>query len=154
MRYVEISNLKKEFGAVQALSNASLSFDRCTIHGLFGANGAGKSTLIRILAGATRPDAGTIVIGGHTLAEFTPQHSRSLGIGVVFQDFALVPGLAVYQNIFLGIEHRWGLVPRTNIMKARAKEILARMGVQLDIESRIESLGLHQQQIIEIAKAL
>jgi ribose transport system ATP-binding protein len=154
MSYLEIRNLSKRFGAVQALFKAAISIDRGTVHGICGANGAGKSTLIRILAGATTPDDGEVIINGEAVREFTPHHSTSLGIGVVHQELALVPELPVFKNIFLGIESHRGPLLQTRAMKERAEEILGRMGVHLDVEVRVGELGLHQQQIVEIAKAL
>jgi ribose transport system ATP-binding protein len=154
MTYLEIHDVRKAFGAVQALQSATMTARRGSIHGLCGANGAGKSTLIRILAGASNPDAGDIVLDGTPLREFSPQHATRCGIGVVHQELALVPELPVYKNIFLGIEPRHGPLPRTAAMKQQAGAILARMGVHLDMDTRTADLGLHQQQIVEIAKAL
>lgn len=154
MSYLEVRGLRKFFGAVQALNDASLSVERGVIHGLCGANGAGKSTLIRILAGAFAPDAGEVWMAGRSFREFSPQYATALGIGVVHQELALVPELLVYQNVFLGIEPRRGLVPRVSEMKAHSRAILARMGVDIPVETKVGELGLHQQQIVEIAKAL
>lgn len=154
MSHLEVHSLSKAFGGVQAVSDATFSAERGTIHGLCGANGAGKSTLIRMLAGATWPDAGQITLAGGVIREFTPQHSTSLGIGVVYQELALIPELPVLKNIFLGIEQHRGPLPRNRDMIAQSKDILGRMGVDLDVNTRVADLGLHQQQIVEIAKAL
>jgi ribose transport system ATP-binding protein len=154
MTYLDIQDVRKAFGAVQALHSATMAAHRGSIHGLCGANGAGKSTLIRILAGASSPDAGDIMLDGKPLREFSPQHATRCGIGVVHQELALVPELPVYKNIFLGIEPRRGPLPRTAAMKQQAGAILSRMGVHLDVDTRTADLGLHHQQIVEIAKAL
>ena len=152
--HLQVSGISKTYGAARALTEANLAAERGQIHGICGANGAGKSTLIRILAGATRPDAGQVALGGEVFRQFTPEHSTALGIGVVYQELALIPELPVYKNIFLGIEARRAQLPRTAAMRRRAKEILAQMGVDLDVNMRVGDLGLHQQQIVEIAKAL
>lgn len=154
MSFLEISGVAKAFGATQALVEATMAAEKGTIHGLCGANGAGKSTLIRILAGATRADSGTITLDGRPVTEFSPQHAISLGIGVVHQELALVPELAVYRNIFLGAEQASGGWLNAAAMKRDAARILARMGVELDVGRRVGELGLHQQQMVEIAKAL
>jgi ribose transport system ATP-binding protein len=94
------------------------------------------------------------MLDGQPLRDFTPQHATTRGIGVVHQELALIPELAVYQNIFLGTELRRGPVPRARAMKAEAARILARMGVDLDVSAKVGTLGLHHQQVVEIAKAL
>ncbi len=111
--HLQVSGISKTYGAVRALTDANLAAERGQIHGICGANGAGKSTLIRILAGATRPDAGQVTLGGELFRQFTPEHSTALGIGVVYQELALIPELPVYKNIFLGIEARRAQLPRT-----------------------------------------
>ena len=154
MSFIEITDVTKAFGATQALAGASMTLEKGTIHGLCGANGAGKSTLIRMLAGATRPDSGVISLDGRAVSEFSPQHAMSLGIGVVHQELALVPELPVYKNIFLGAEHARAFWLNATTMKQSAARILGRMGVEIDVGERVGQLGLHQQQMVEIAKAL
>lgn len=154
MSFLEVAAVTKAFGATQALAQADMSVAKATIHGLCGANGAGKSTLIRVLAGASKPDAGEISLDGRIITEFSPQHAMSLGIGVVHQELALVPELAVYKNILLGVEDAKASWLNKTAMKQRASGILARMGVDIDIDAKAGELGLHQQQMVEIAKAL
>lgn len=154
MSFLEIDGLAKSYGAVRALIEANMSAEQGTIHGLCGANGAGKSTLIKILAGAISPDAGTILVGGEPLTEFSPSRAMQRGIGIVYQELALVPGLSIWQNVFLGVERRAGPLPRIGEMKARTTEILKDMGVDLDPETRVGDLPLPVQQIVEIAKAV
>lgn len=146
--------IHRSFGGVQALRGASLAVDQRSIHALCGGNGAGKSTLMRILAGADRPDRGSIQIGREEFTELSPGVSTQMGIGIVHQEFALVPELTVYENVFLGVEKgRLGLPDRA-AMKAAAAEIFSRIGESIDVNQRVAMLRTGKQQLVEIAKAL
>src|SRR5205823_2569541 len=92
----------KAFSGIQALAGVSFDLRRGEVHALVGENGAGKSTLIKIIAGAYVSDSGTIEVGGHIHAVLDPEQARRLGIGVVYQEFNLLPELSVAENIFLG----------------------------------------------------
>ena len=154
MTYLQMRDIHRSFGGVQALKGASLAVDQGSIHALCGGNGAGKSTLMRILAGADRPDRGLIQIGREEFTELSPGVSTQMGIGIVHQEFALVPELTVYENVFLGVEKgRLGLPDRA-AMKAAAAEIFSRMGEPVDVNQRVGMLRTGKQQLVEIAKAL
>jgi ribose transport system ATP-binding protein len=148
--------ISKSFPGVRALDDVSLSVDAGEVHFLLGQNGAGKSTLIRILYGAHRPDAGEILLNGSLVRLHSPADARNLGIAVIFQEFSLVPYLDLAQNIFLGREPR-GLLPGTvnrKKMHAEAGRLLETLGVALDTHTLAHELGVAQQQVVEIAKAL
>jgi ribose transport system ATP-binding protein len=148
--------ISKSFPGVRALDGVSLSVDAGEVHFLLGQNGAGKSTLIRILYGAHHPDAGEILLNGETVRLASPADARALGIAVIFQEFSLVPYLDLAQNIFLGREPR-GLLPGTidhRKMHAEARRLLASLGMDLDTHALAHALGVAQQQVVEIAKAL
>ena len=125
------------------------------VHVLLGENGAGKSTLMKILSGAYRKDAGHIILGGRDVEIGTPRRAAELGIGIIYQEFSLVPSLTVAENIALGREPTIlaGIVDRAAI-KRMARAALAGLAVDIDPQKRIKELGVAQQQMIEIAKAI
>ena len=99
---LRVRGVAKAFSGIQALGGVSFDLRQGEIHALVGENGAGKSTLIKIVAGAYLPDTGEIEIDGMTHAALTPEQARHLGVGVVYQEFNLLPELSVAENIFLG----------------------------------------------------
>ncbi len=148
--------ISKSFPGVRALDGVSLTVEAGEVHFLLGQNGAGKSTLMRVLYGAQHPDAGEILLDGETVRLGSPADARRLGIAVIFQEFSLVPYLDLAQNIFLGREPR-GVLPATidhRRMHVEARRLLESLGVDLDTRTRAHELGVAQQQIVEIAKAL
>src|SRR4029077_4674359 len=148
--------ISKAFPGVRALERVSLTVQAGEVHFLLGQNGAGKSTLIRILCGAHHPDEGDILVDGVSTRLRSPADARRLGIAVIFQEFSLVPYLDVAQNIFLGREFR-GRVPGTidrARMHAEARRVLASLAADLDTRTPAHRLGVAQQQMVEIAKAL
>src|SRR5262245_16933252 len=110
---VEMRGIVKSFPGVRALSGVDFDVRAGEVVALLGENGAGKSTLIKVLGGAVTPDAGELRIDGRPMSLPTPADARRAGVAVIHQEFALVPGLSVAENIFLGREEtRWGLVRR------------------------------------------
>ena len=101
---VEMVNIQKSFGAVQALRSVALTLDHGEVLGLVGDNAAGKSTLMKVLSGAYIPDAGQILINSQKVHLTNPEDSRRLGIEMVYQDYALANNLDVSANVFLGRE--------------------------------------------------
>ena len=151
-----LRDIQKSFGGIHALSGVSFDLRPGEVHALVGENGAGKSTLIKIIAGAYTPDAGTIELDGTTYREFSPGQARDLGIGIVYQEFNLLPELSVAENIFLAAQPqgRSGLIDlRTR--KERASQLLARLGAEhISPAALVKSLTVGEQQLVEIAKAL
>jgi ABC-type sugar transport system ATPase subunit len=124
------------------------------VHCLVGENGAGKSTLVKILVGALQSDTGSILIDGKEVSIDSPNSAQRLGIGVIYQDFKLIPALSVAENILLGHEPtRKGFIDRER-MNSRATELLAQLGESIDPNVPADSLSIAQQQIVEIAKAM
>src|SRR5207249_11656150 len=152
----EIRGLSKTFPGVIAIDDVSLELRRGEVHALVGQNGAGKSTLIKALYGAYHPDRGRFLSEGEQVRIASPADARKLGIAVIFQEFSLVPHLDIAQNIFLGREFRsripWA-VDRTR-MHAEARRMLEALGVDLSTRLPVHRLGVAQQQMVEIAKAL
>ena len=97
--FLQVRNISKRFGMVEALKDGSFSISKGEIHVLLGENGAGKSTLIKILTGEVIPDSGNIIIDGAEIKEYHPAVSRKLGVSVVHQELAVFDNLPVYENI-------------------------------------------------------
>src|SRR6187455_2531959 len=153
---LEMRGISKTFPGVRALDDVSLAIHAGEVHVLLGQNGAGKSTLIKALYGAYHPDQGEVLFEGKPVRIASPADARRLGVAVIFQEFSLVPYLDVAQNIFLGREFP-GRVPGT-IDRARthaeARRVLASLQTDLDTRTPAHQLGVAQQQMVEIAKAL
>lgn len=144
----------KSFPGVRALKGVDLELMPGEVHALLGENGAGKSTLIKVLGGAHRPEDGRIEIDGVSVPINSPTDSQQAGVGIIYQEFNLVPAMTVRENMFLGQEHSiTGLIP-VRSERRRAREVFDRLGVQLDVETPVRRLTVAQQQIVEIAKAL
>lgn len=119
-----------------------------------GENGAGKSTLIKIISGAVKPEEGKIEIGGHAYTSMTPALSKEEGIGVIYQEFNLVPSMSAAENVFLG-EHVGGNYMVDFVtMKKEAAGIFRELGVDIDPDCQVGQLSVAKQQIVEIAKAI
>jgi len=154
---LKMEGITKRFPGVLALDNVDFDVYEGEVHVLLGENGAGKSTLIKILSGAYEKDSGKITIEGKTVEIVNPHHAQDLGISTIYQEFNLVPYLTVSENIFLGREPIKGkIVKRVNkeIMKAHAKKLLLDLGVDIDTGIPVYRLGVADQQMVEITKAL
>lgn len=151
---LELRGIRKSYPGVTALDDVSLSFRRGEVHALIGENGAGKSTLIKVIAGAISPDAGDMVLEGVRYDALTPQSSRDLCVGVIYQEFNLVPSLSVAENIFLGDPIRKGMVVDKKEMIRRSGGILGELRVDLDPRSLVKHLSVAYKQVVEIAKAV
>jgi len=148
--------ITKRYPGVVALDGVDLAVDRGEVHILLGENGAGKSTLMKILAGAVSSDAGTIVLDGHEGSIDSPRAAQAAGVSIIYQEFNLVPHLSVAENIFLGREPR-GLVPGVlsgTRLAADATRWLRELDVDIDPHATVDSLGVAEQQMVEVAKAL
>lgn len=152
---LELRGISKHFPGVLALDEVSLTLYPGEVHMLMGENGAGKSTLMKVLCGAYRADAGQMVCEGRPVHIGSAADARALGIAVIFQEYSLVPHLSVGQNIYLGREplNRFGLIDRARL-HTDARAVLARLNLELDTRREVQGLGVAQQQMVEIAKAL
>ena len=152
---LEMRNISKAFGGVQALCDVSFSCRKGKVHALLGENGAGKSTLIKILAGAYQADSGEIVFKGRRCAGFSAREAMATGISIIYQELNLVQFMTVAENIFLGREPRNQLgVIDTRRMAKESAHLLDRLGIQLSPSAHIIDLTVASQQMVEIAKAL
>jgi simple sugar transport system ATP-binding protein len=153
---VEMRNINKAFGAVQALKNVNLHLMPGEILGLVGDNSAGKSTLMKVLTGAYVRDTGDVLVDGRETHFKNPHDSRALGVEMIYQDFALCGNMDIGQNIFLG---RWprrlGLFIDRERMYADASEVLKRLKVDVNsVYQKVESLSGGRQQSVAIARAI
>jgi rhamnose transport system ATP-binding protein len=152
---LQLNQVTKSFGAVRALRGVSFALQPGEVHALLGENGAGKSTLIKVITGAHAPDDGEVQISGETIAHLTPAKARALGIACIYQQPALFPDLSVAENIALRLEKTSPLRGvRWTERQARAKELLHRIGAEIDPAAEVRTLSMPEQQLVEIACAL
>ncbi|MET0208982.1 MAG: multiple monosaccharide ABC transporter ATP-binding protein [Burkholderiaceae bacterium] len=153
---LELRGITKRFHGVTALEDVQLKVQAGEIHALVGENGAGKSTLMKLVSGVyPHPDyEGEIRFMGEVCRFSGIQDSERLGIIIIHQELALVPQLSIAENLFLGHEPaRWGVIDRM-AMQDRAAELLQRVGLRESPDTLVGDLGIGQQQLVEIAKAL
>lgn len=153
---LEMKNITKGFPGVLALDNVNISVEAGECHALVGENGAGKSTLMKILSGAYQPDSGSIKIEGTNQKIDSPIKSNNLGISMIYQELNLVPEMTIAENIFLGHEltRRPFSFLDQNLMQKQSEKLLASLGQNFNSRLLIKEIGLAQQQMVEIAKAL
>ncbi|MGP9538016.1 sugar ABC transporter ATP-binding protein [Brachybacterium sp. AOP43-C2-M15] len=151
---IEVHGISKRFPGVTALQGVEFHLHAGEVLVLVGENGAGKSTLMKILSGIYQRDEGTISIDGREVEIAGPTAARELGISIIHQEMTLMPDLTVAQNIFLGREPRRGPMLDERALNRRAAELLSSLGIQLDPRTRVSTLTVAAQQMVEIAKAL
>src|SRR5437867_786058 len=149
-------SIRKQYPGVLALDDVSFELRAGEVHCLLGENGAGKSTLMKILSGAVPKNFGEIIVEGKPVELHSPADAQRLGIGIIHQEFKLVPELSVAENILLGNEPMKKGLPFIDFeqMHATARATLAQLGEELDTNAPISSLPIAQRQLVEIAKAL
>ena len=152
---LEASAIAKSFAGVRALRGVSFDLAPGEVHALVGENGAGKSTLIRIFTGAEQPDAGTLRVAGSASGRLDPSAARALGIAAIYQQPSLFPDLSVAENVALALDRTtsWRPIDWAG-RRARAAELLSRVGGSIDPRRLVESLSMPEQQLVEIAKAI
>lgn len=151
---LQLRGIKKRFGGVVALDGVDLTVHAGQVQCLLGENGAGKSTLIKMVAGVHEPDEGEILLDGRRVRIPDAATSEALGIATIHQELNLVPSLSVAENITLGrTPRRFGLVNRTEQRRVAA-EALELIGLDVDLDRPVGTLGIARQQLVEIAKAL
>ncbi len=148
------ASITKSFAGVHALKGVSFDLVEGEVHALIGENGAGKSTFTRIVTGALSSDSGELRIRGHLVTRNTPEHARALGVAAIYQQPLLFPHLTVAENIaiFLESSATWRVNWKSRYSQAR--ELLLRLGTNLDPRRLASSLSMAEQQIVEIAKAI
>lgn len=154
MSYLEMRNITKTFPGVIANDGINFSVDKGTIHALVGENGAGKSTLMRILYGLYHPEEGEIYLDNKKVDINNPQDAIRFGIGMVHQEFQLVPSLTVAENIVLGDEPRKNIWVDRKLERQIVLELSDRFGLQVNPEIPIREVAVGVQQRVEILKLL
>jgi monosaccharide-transporting ATPase len=153
-----LSGIHKRFAGVAALQDVQLVLRPGEIHALMGQNGAGKSTLIKVLTGVYTIDAGEMRLAGVPILPASPLAAQRLGISTVYQEVNLCPNLSVAENIFSGRYPRRGLLQGRRIdwavVNRRARELLARLDVDIDVSQLLSSYPVAVQQMVAIARAL
>lgn len=146
-------DIHKGFAGVPVLKGITLTLEPGTVTALAGENGAGKSTLMKIASGQYRADSGSVEVAGAQLPVGNPQAANQLGVAIVPQELASIPDMTVYENLFIGRELRRGGFLRRRAMRAEARTMLAKFGLDIAPEAQMGSLPVGIRQIIEIAKA-
>ncbi len=147
---LELQHISKQYPAVKANDDVSLTVQPGEIHALLGENGAGKSTLMKIVFGAVQPDAGSILIDGQTVAIRNPHEAKAQGIAMVFQHFSLFDTLTAAENVWLGLETGETLAQVSERMRAKAEVY----GLPVDPARPVHSLSVGERQRVEIIRAL
>lgn len=153
---MEMQNIVKEFPGVRALDDVTFKVRQGEIHALVGENGAGKSTLMKVLSGVYPHGdySGDIIVNSSVQMFQKIKDSEKAGIAIIYQELALVKQMNVAENIFLGEEiTKSGLIRQNQTIK-RSKELLERVGLNVNPLTSVSTLGIGQQQLVEIAKAL
>ncbi|MBQ1012621.1 sugar ABC transporter ATP-binding protein, partial [Micromonospora sp. M51] len=150
-----LRGIGKSFLGVRVLDGIDLDVAPGEVHAVVGENGAGKSTLMKIVSGGYSPDEGTVEFAGATRSFRGPRDAQRAGVGIIHQEFNLLPERTVAENVYLGHEPvRRGLVDRRGMLE-RTRQLLASIGeTTLPADARVGQLGVAQQQVVEIAKAL
>jgi ABC-type sugar transport system ATPase subunit len=153
--FIETRGVSKFFSGVRVLSDVSLSFGSGEVHGVIGENGAGKSTLIKILSGIYRPEEGTLLMKGAPVTIRSPSHAAELGVGVIHQEFDLIPQMTAAQNMYLGREPagRFGVVDFA-ALHSNARRLLEEVRLSIEPDTPVRALSVEQKQLLAIAKAL
>ncbi|MFD1717222.1 sugar ABC transporter ATP-binding protein [Georgenia deserti] len=152
---LDAADLEKTFGGVRALRGVSVQVRAGEVACLIGENGSGKSTFVKIVSGVHRPDSGTVSVHGQPLAGGDPREAIAAGVQVIYQDLALFDDLSVAENIAMNrLIHDGTRVVRRSRMREIARETLARVGVELDLDVPISSVSFANRQIVAICRAL
>ena len=151
---LELKNINKSFGHVQANKNINLTIKKGTIHGIIGENGAGKSTLMSIVYGLYQADTGSINVSGKEIKLRSPRDSIESGIGMVHQHFMLVENFTVIENIVLGFEREFVFGKKLEKAKEDLQKLCETYKLNIDLDSVISDLSVGFRQRVEILKSL
>ena len=147
---LQLVNISKSYPGVLANDAVSLSVMPGEIHAVLGENGAGKSTLMKIIYGAVKPDAGSVLFNGEPVLIRNPQEARALGISMVFQHFSLFDTITVAENVWLGLSRHMSLIEVAQSISVKASEY----GLDVDPTRPVHTLSVGEMQRVEIIRAL
>ena len=152
---IEMKGINKSFGTNQVLKDAGFVLEDGEVHALMGENGAGKSTLMKILTGVYTRDDGTVIVDGEEVVYKSPQEAEKAGIVFIYQEINSLFDMTVEENLFMGkeITKGFGIVDK-KAMRAKAQEVMDKMGVSIPVDAVMGELSVGQQQMVEICKAL
>jgi ribose transport system ATP-binding protein len=151
---LEMVNINKDFNGVVVLEDINFELKRGEVHAIIGQNGAGKSVLMKILSGVYVRSSGKIIIDGKEVNYTTPMEARKKGIGMIFQEFSLIPTMTVARNIFLNREPKRGIFIKDGEMIKDSRQILEDLGVDISPKKVLKGLSVSHKQLIEIAKVV
>lgn len=155
---LELNNIVKTFPGVKALSGINFTLRSGEVHAICGENGAGKSTLMKVVCGVHQPDSGEIIVNHEKKTFANPLEAYKNGVSIIFQETSLFEKMTVLDNLFLGHEIQKNIGPvKVNdypAMRAQAERIFKRLNTTMDLDALVNSLGMAQKQMCEIAKAL
>lgn len=151
---LELKNITKLYPGVVAVDNVSFGIKEGEVHAIMGENGAGKSTMIKMVGGAITPSEGKIIINGKEFTGLNPLSAAENGVGVIYQEFNLVPTLSVGENICLGNKTVHRFKRDKKYMNKVSTEILQALGLNIDPNCMVSELSTGQQQMVEIAKQM
>src|SRR5690625_3070082 len=152
---LEMKNISKSFGPVQALDQVHLSLRKGEVHALVGENGAGKSTLMKILAGIYEKDSGEITYNGKKVEFANTKESQDAGVAIVHQELSMMQHLTVAQNIFIGRESmNFKIFTNDNKINKKTEELFKLLNADIKPQEIVGRLTVGKQQMIEIAKAI
>ena len=150
---LEAKHVRKKFGGVVALADASMTLEKGEVCGLVGANGSGKTTFARIISGLIKPDGGELYINGSKVDIQSGFEAEQFGIALVHQNLSLVPEMTIWENINLGREDtgRLGFVQIDRAIN-KAHEALRELAPHLSVHERVKNLPPSQKQLVEVIK--
>lgn len=151
---LDMKDISKSFGPVQALKNADLNLRKGEVHALMGENGAGKSTLMKILTGIYGKDSGTIVYDGKEVEFKSPKESMDAGVVIVHQELNMINHLTVAQNVFIGRESMTGFLTNDDEINSKTQALFDRLNMDINPKEKVGNLTVGKMQMVEIAKAI
>lgn len=154
MSVLALQSVSRSFGPIEVLHSVDLALQPGRVHALIGENGAGKSTTMKIMTGYQPPSAGQVLVDGQPISFATMGQAEDLGISLIHQEFNLAEQLTVEQNIFLGRELKRGFLLDKTAMRAKTRELLARLDCKVSPDRIVSTLSNSDKQMVEIAKAL
>ena len=151
---LEMCNINKKFGDLIANNDITFKVRPGTVHALIGENGAGKSTLMNILTNIQKPDSGKIYINGGLVDFNSPLDAVHNGIGMVYQEFMIFPGMSVLDNIIMGFEQKKGIFIDYKASRRRVEEICKKYKFRIPVDAKVDELPVAILQQVEIVKVL
>ena len=149
--FLRATKINKSFAGVHALNDVNLTINKGEVRCLLGENGCGKSTLIKVISGVYTPDSGEIEIEGQKFKKMQPVEAMAKGVQVIYQDFSIFPNLTVADNIAMNtLRVKKKSFINWKTIRTKAQEALDHLGVNIDLDVKVESLSVADKQIVAI----